>query len=524
MRNFNIMIKLCKAILLISLFAFRFLSSDFSYLPNKKKYYVLYKNKNNKTYNTEYVKMTQQKLIEQYSKYDIAIVDRALGEKEYEYKDLQIKIIKDINFDIKFKDNIILSYDEMIANDIIIKNASLVDITALNKFLEKRNIYYRFQDINKVKFLTCESYILKNKKLVNLTEGPLFKIVDTNEKLSYLDKIIQNSSNRLVEMNDKISGEFIYGYFILNGKIIRGYNSLRHVGTIWSLILSYLRFPKNELKKVIDRAIKFFIKYYLYNGQTTDIYFLKDKKYLNIGGNGLALLVLSEYQMAFNDNKYFNIAEKLANGIIYAQKENGQIIHKYNLDYSVYKEFCISYFDGEVIFALMKFYKLTKNKIYLNSVTKAIDYFIEKKYEQYFDHWISYGLNEFFRYNHSEKYILFMTKHYNSRERTTFVPAILEELMSVYDSYEYLKSLNISSPSLNRLSRVKLLESVHFYITNLLKYYIDDEMRIYLHDEDQVMYGFYSASNNNNMRIDYIQHTLGALIHYKDLRDIKRLK
>ena len=171
----------------------------------------------------------------------------------------------------------------------------------------------------------------------------------------------------------------------------------------------------------------------------------------------------------------------------------------------------------------MKFYELTKKKKYLNSVTKAIDYFIEKKYELYFDHWITYALNEFFRYNHSEKYILFMTKHYNPWEITEFRPARIEELMSVYDSYEYLKSLNISSPSLERLSRDKLLESVHFCITNLLKYYIDDEMRFYLNYEDQVMYGFYSASKNNRMRIDDIQHTLGALIHYKDLKDIKIL-
>ena len=68
-----------------------------------------------------------------------------------------------------------------------------------------------------------------------------------------------------------------------------------------------------------------------------------------------------------------------------------------------------------------------------------------------------------------------------------------------------------------------LLNSVDINIKNLLRFYIDDEILIYFNDPEKVAYGFYAVHDDNRMRIDDIQHTLGALIHYKNLKDEKRI-
>lgn len=515
-----------KAIILALIFAIGSLLLLF--VHSEKKYYVIYKNMDDDSYKTEYVTTTERRLIKKYSEYDIVIIDQIISEEDFSDSEVRKLITNNNDFDIKFNDDVILSESELNTYGILAivsKDGKTINFDNLNNYLKKMKKEYTFDNTDSAKILLSKSYILKDKKLVKLTNGPLYKIIDTQDKISELDDIIVKASNRLQEMS-KENGAFVYGYYILDGSVVSGYNALRHAGTIWSLILSYEISPNDNLKNVIDNAIKCMLDNYLYDGPTSEIKFIKSSGYINIGGNGLALLALSEYQKVFNDDKYYDVAKTLANGIVYAQQDDGHINHQYNLDYSINKDYVISYYDGEATFALMKFYEVSKDEKYLDSVTKAMDYFIEKKYEKYSDHWISYALNEFLRYNHDEKYISFMTKHYNEKNDTStnFIPARVEGLMAIYDAYEYLISLKLDSPSLKTLSKDKLLNSVDKNITNLLRFYIDDEILIYLEQPNLVSYGFYTPNDSNRMRIDDIQHTLGALIHYKNLKDSKRLK
>lgn len=514
-----------KIIIILCLILFLVLFYLFINFNKYNTYYVIYKNMNDENYSTKILKTTQKNIIKKLSKYDYVIIDEILDKKVYDNYDFRMLLRnKNYDYDIEINHKII-SMDELIAVNAINTNYYNFNYNELNNYLTERKISDAIDYLENIVVLSKKSYFLKDNKLIELVPGPLFKIVPSKTKINNLDEIINNAANRLVKMC-KNNGKFDYGYYLLDGSNISSYNALRHAGTIWSLILAYEQFPDNEKKEIIDKAIDYMIKYYVYyNQNNSEIAYIKNNEKLNIGGNGLALLVLSEYQKAFDSDKYYEVARKLADGILASQKESGQILHKYNKNFELEKEFVISYYDGEATFGLMKFYEITNDEKYFNAVKKAMNYFIDNNYEQYKDHWISYALNEFIRYNHEKKYIEFMVKHYNEKNDniSKFIPARVEAIMSIYDTYDYLSNLNIENETLEKLSRDKLLNSIELNLINLLRFYADEEILVYLKYSDLVSYGFYATNDNNRMRIDDIQHTLGALIHYKQLLDINKI-
>lgn len=165
-------------VLLTIIFIIGILLIIFLHLENK--YYVVYKNIDDNTYQVKYVEMTKRELIRIYSKYDIVIVNKVLNEKEYDYEHFKNTNIKNSNYGVKFNDNVILSYKEMIDNNIITINNYDVNIENLNNYLYKKGINEKIDKIDNVTIILFNSYLIKNKKLVNLIDGPYFEIINKN--------------------------------------------------------------------------------------------------------------------------------------------------------------------------------------------------------------------------------------------------------------------------------------------------------------------------------------------------------
>ena len=235
----------------------------------------------------------------------------------------------------------------------------------------------------------------------------------------------------------------------------------------------------------------------------------------------VALITLSEYLNTFNDNKYFEIAQKLANGIISMQNNDGSFIHILNLDGSTKENFRTVFYDGEATLALLKFYQISNDNACLTHSQMAIDYFISNDYTKYRDHWISYAMREYLKYDTSDKYISFALDNYtmniNKFNKNAFSPTNLELLTTAYQTYYDLNDKNISNKTILNFNINELNEKINKELNILLSFYLTNSLSIYYKNPDKITGGFYSLNDNYRMRIDDIQHSLLGIINYQKI-------
>lgn len=487
--------------------------------------YVTYKNKN-ENYITEKVDLTEQEIINKYKDYDYLKIDKINELKEINLEQLE-ELIKESNensFSYGFSllnGKIILLCEEINTYKVIDYDENSINFDNLNLLLESKNIKERITEISKIEIFKTVSSFYYNEELIDLQLANGFNIRNIEYQKDNLENIIINSSNLLASMN-KENGKYVYGYRTNTGKIVNSYNILRHAGSTWSLILYYEKYPSKELKEIIDRAIDYLIDNYTINKDKNITYVVEQKsKEIKLGGNALTLLMLSDYYNVFNDDKYNDTAKKIANGIIKMQLEDGSYNHVLNIDFSLKEKYRTVYYDGESTFALLKFYGITKEKKYYKAALKTIDMFIEKKYEKYRDHWISYSINEFLKYNQEEKYIKFAFKNYTYNinrinDNETFGPIRLELLLSTYKTYNYIAKEKPESNSFKRFDIEKLEQSINYNLEILFNYYINEETAIYFKNQDISLFGFHDIDSNFRMRIDDIQHSILGIMMYYD--------
>ena len=160
--------------------------------------------------------------------------------------------------------------------------------------------------------------------------------------------------------------------------------------------------------------------------------------------------MLCEYKIAFNDNKYNEYANKIANGILLFQKEDGSLNHVLNMSFKLKDKYRTTYYDGEAAYSLLKYYGISNNKKYYRSAKKIVDMFIKKNYTKYSDQWVSYSLNEFLKYDSSDKYVKFALDNYSNNnfdKKTSFSPISLElfnnkKIMKLLDDHRNRKRDN----------------------------------------------------------------------------------
>ena len=487
--------------------------------------YVTYKDKN-ENYITEAVNLTKNQIINKYQNHDYLKIDTITTSKKITINQLSELIDESkenaFEYGLSLLDGeILLLCEEINSYKIIDYENYTIDYDNLNDLLASKNITTTITDITKLEIFETESFYYENEELIPLELVNGFHIRNIEYQKENLETIIQGSASLLQSMN-KSTGEYVYGYRTNTGKKVSSYNILRHAGSTWSLILYYEKYPSEELKETIENAIDYLIENYTIKKDKNTILVVEQKSdEIKLGGNALTLLMLSDYYNVFNDDKYNDIATKIANGIIFMQEDDGSYNHVLNTDFSLKEEYRTVYYDGEATFALLKFYGISNDRQYYRAAKKAIDMFLEENYEKYRDHWISYSLNEFLKYNQNEKYIAFALRNYTynvSRldDNTTFGPVRVELLLTTYKSYHDIKEINPESESIKKFDLDQLEESIEINLEVLFSYFIDKETAIYFKDETKALYGFHDIDSNFRMRIDDIQHSLLGIMMYYD--------
>ncbi len=332
--------------------------------------------------------------------------------------------------------------------------------------------------------------------------------------------------------HQKADGNFHYSYRPKRDNYDEGYNLLRHAGSCFALVelardsgdRRFLAGAKLGLQALLKEA-RSVPEAATSAGEVLAI--VSPGEEAKLGGAALALLAMVEYQRLSEDFSWLDQARALARFLVFQQEENGHFHSKYFFGKPDDEPFESIYYPGEAILALTRLYRIDPDPAWLNTARKGADWLIGvrdqgKAVEELpHDHWLLIALNELASLTVDESYPSQAHKIAHSilvAQRTT--SPWPDWIGSFYDPPR-------STPTATRAEALVAMsdlvrargENPRRYVEGLLKMaafqrrtQFTAQSALYLRRPDLAMGGFRRSLGTWEVRIDYVQHNISALL------------
>ncbi|MFV5438037.1 poly alpha-glucosyltransferase [Acinetobacter oleivorans] len=381
----------------------------------------------------------------------------------------------------------------------------------------------KLQELQDIWTFDTYAAFYENEEFINLASGydvNGIRGISSNKKQHFQHLIEQNSAF----LHDQIqeNGKFIYGYFSAYDRDIRNYNTVRHCTSVYALLETFEVQNKPEYWPKIHAAIHYALTNF-YKEKDSETAFMIDGKEgefeIKLGANAAAILMLTKYQEITQKTDYQKYAEKFANGILKLIDSNGSTTHVLNYpDYDLKEKFRIIYYDGEAALALLRLYQINQHSRLLETVKLMFECFIEKRYEKYHDHWLSYCTNELTKICPEDKYFIFGLNNYLKhfifiKNRKTTYATLLEMLMAAYKMVNRLKEQGRTA-LFEQAYMPELQKLIEFRADFQTTGFFYPEMAMYMARPDKILHAFYIRHDRFRVRIDDQEHNLSGYIAY----------
>lgn len=444
---------------------------------------------------------------------------------------------KGISFDENFKISFLEQelYGKAIIRGLSYDTPNFFDQNNLNiaiiKKYQDNNVALKINEIQHIWTFDTHAVFYENGQLIPLqtcfTENGVRYL--TESKQQHLTKMIKGNAEFLSQQIQR-NGQFIYGFFPAYDREIRSYNTVRHCTTTYALIETLALDLQPNVVSKIQSAIDYALTN-LYVEKDDDLAYMLDGADLNqldeikLGANAAAILMLTKYQSMVGDQSYLKYAKALANGILSMIDKQGKTTHVLSFpSYEIKEKFRIIYYDGEAALALLRLYQLDSDPRLLETVQLMFEQFIEKKYERYHDHWLSYCTNELTKICPEEKYFQFGINNYLRhmifiRNRKTAYATLLEMMMAAYQMVCRVRNLELHE--LFAKSQFEDLKKLIEFRTEFQRTgFFYPEVAMYMACPDKILNAFYVRHDRFRIRIDDQEHNLSAYVayvqHYQD--------
>lgn len=354
------------------------------------------------------------------------------------------------------------------------------------------------------------------------------RITDTLNLPGRIHEVI-GSGEEFLRKQITSTGKFIYGYYPTYDYELSGYNSVRHFSSIYALLEAqeHLAFPVSKMREA-KSALEWGLKHLTF--ENNQALYVKEETPsgidVKLGAQALAILAFAKYQTITGDTCYEEVITKIINGIARSfVTPEGDTTHILDEQLNVKQKFNIIYYDGEAVFGLLRGYAITKNRDHLDLAKQLFDRFIEKKYERYHDHWLSYATNELLLYTDDKKYYEFGLKNAFDNlsfieHRDTAYPTMLELLMAAIKmtdkliQTDYIKDRTLTY-SFTKEMVWQLKEVARIRATvEIEKGVMVPELGMFMKNPGKIVEGFYTRHDKFRMRIDDQEHFLSGLVNY----------
>ncbi|EAD5682346.1 poly(glycerol-phosphate) alpha-glucosyltransferase [Listeria innocua] len=336
-----------------------------------------------------------------------------------------------------------------------------------------------------------------------------------------ISTLVENAGEYLAHQVNT-TGEFNYGWFACFDKKIKHYNSLRHASTTYSMLEAYELTGNKAILEAATKALTYLEKHFIYEKDDMAFLIEPELREVKLGGSAATLLALTKYMHITGTKTYLPLCRKIANAILSLQDENGKFTHVLEYPSLEVKDiFRIIYYDGEAVFGLLRLYEIDRDSKWLDAAAKSFNHFIQDKYWQNHDHWLSYCANEITKYIKDEAYYEFGLQNAFDNlpfiyERETTFPTFLELTVATKEM-----TLRMEAEGQQALLTSYSLENLEKTITKRALYqlngYFYPELAMYYKNPDRIEGSFFIRHQSFRVRIDDVEHNISGYVRYYQL-------
>lgn len=343
-------------------------------------------------------------------------------------------------------------------------------------------------------------------------------------------KVIHGGAEFLLRQMHE-DGSFDYGYYPVEHKLIPSYNNLRHTSSLWSMVCAAAVLHDHTLYNAANDGIRYMLNQVKVFPDGS-AYLTETNEELKLGGNAVAVILLTQYMKLYNSRAHVEICKALGHGILQMlDMETGTFVHVFNAERRLKNKYRIIYYEGEASFALARLYSLTGDKCWLWAARRVIDHFIEANYQKYRDHWVAYAVNELTMYCPEEKYFTFGLQNIQENldriyQQETSYHTYLEMLMAGFEMYIRIKKQGHTVKYLEQFDEQAFVKTILYRTRHMLNGFGFPEYIMYYKKPAYFRGSFFVRHDSFRTRIDDVQHFCGAYIsvynHYEELMALKK--
>ena len=362
-------------------------------------------------------------------------------------------------------------------------------------------------------------------------------------------------------------GKMNYMYDAANDQDLKGYNILRHAGSLWSMLQVYHDRPTTDLYRASHAALGFLKRCIVpFSKVYPDAYVVSYDNAVKLGGNGLGLVALAAAYHELGDREVLPLMQGLARWIVGTQASDGEFIyHKVRMDTLTKEPFKSDYYPGEAILGLMQLYKIDRDYRWLEAADKAARWLINVRDNNKTiaqlnrDHWLLYGLNDLYRelprpefLAHTRRIIACIQQAQLSNQvvpdwnggfqnplNVTATACMCEGMLAGYnllrdfgergevlgvgdergellgDGGDNCEQALVADGGKRRLNELESLEyAIEAGLKLQLQFRFDDYNSTYLRNPKRAKGAFQSGCRHWSIRVDFPQHSLTSFLMY----------
>jgi len=383
------------------------------------------------------------------------------------------------------------------------------------------------------RLFTTKSWFIESGEAVPLYRG--HRTYESVTATQLRDSAIRGGDYLIRSVRD--DGSFAYSYFPVQDSVASSYNMLRHAGTIYAMLELYEVTRNPALLAEAERAIGFLVGKVRPCGKEEQYLCVVDDDAIKLGGNALAIIALTLHRELTGDDSHRDLMKSMAGWIKSVQSPEGEfVIHKISYPEEVVQDFTSQYYPGETLLALARLYVQERDDSLLESVRRGAHWLIDVRDvdkdvdDLAHDHWLLYALNEIYRLTDDPAILDHAMKVSEAIVRgQNLDPAFKDWLGSYYRpprstptairteglSASYALARDFDRPEMAE----RILDALKLGMRFDLQTQFGPEKSMYFGDPQRALGGFGKSLTVFEIRIDYVQHNISALLAVADILD-----